>query len=146
MNSMMNNPRIFLWILLIMAGWLNYEAWTRDYAPRIDATNVAQQPGASTTPDLGAAVPKGGTESAPAVPGASAAVPATAPVPGATASSAPTAAEVPAGTAGVGGVPVHVKTDVLDLDIDLKGGPYDRLKEAAYKHNLKVVLYEVPIK
>jgi YidC/Oxa1 family membrane protein insertase len=130
MNSMMNNPRIFLWILLIMAGWLNYEAWVRDYAPSDAAAAMAQKPG-TAAPDLGASVPNAGTaSSAPAagVPGA-ASVPA--PVPGTSAAAVPTA-DVPAATAGVGGVPVHVHTDVLDLDIDLKGGTIRRADMVKY--------------
>lgn len=128
MNSMMNNPRIFLWILLIMAGWLNYEAWVRDYAPSAPAT--ATTPGAKA-PDLGASIPNVGTTSTPAAgtPGV-AAVPA--PVPGTPAAAAAPTADVPAANAGVGGVPVHVHTDVLDLDIDLKGGTIRRADMVLY--------------
>jgi YidC/Oxa1 family membrane protein insertase len=128
MNSMMNNPRIFLWILLIMAGWLNYEAWVRDYAPRSDGTPAASQPG-SQGPDLGASIPSAGTASAPP---ATDTVPGTAPVPAAVPGAATTpAVELPA-TAGVGGVPVHVRTDVLDIDIDLKGGTIRRADMLKY--------------
>ena len=130
MNSMMNNPRIFLWILLIMAGWLNYEAWVRDYAPTSSAT-VAQQPGAQG-PDLGASIPNAGAVSAPPAGGAANPAPVPAPVPGASTGTASPAAEVPAATAGVGGVPVHVHTDVLDLDIDLKGGTIRRADMVKY--------------
>ena len=129
MNSMLNNPRIFLWILLIVAGWLNYEAWVRDYAPT-QPTTEEQKPGAAA-PDLGASIPKGNTGEVPA-----AGVPTTAPapVPGTATGSTPPppAAEVPAAAAGVGGVPVHVKTDVLDLDIDLKGGTIRRADMVKY--------------
>ena len=127
MNSMLNNPRIFLWILLIMAGWLNYEAWTRDYASPLSTNAEQQQPGAAA-PDLGASIPKASTGNAAAAPEGSTPAPASAPVPGAAAH----AAEVPAATAGVGGVPVHVKTDVLDLDIDLKGGTIRRADMVRY--------------
>jgi YidC/Oxa1 family membrane protein insertase len=134
MNSMMNNPRIFLWILLIMAGWLNYEAWTRDYAPHADATASAQQPDALAN-DLGSAIPKVGTPAATASGPESATAPAPAPVPGTPSSAtAPASAGVPsvAGGAGVGGVPVHVRTDVLDIDIDLKGGTIRRADMLKY--------------
>ena len=129
MNSMLNNPRIFLWILLIVAGWLNYEAWVRDYAPT-QPTTEEQKPGAAA-PDLGASIPKGSTGE---VPAAGAPTTAPAPVPGAATGSTPPppAAEVPAAAAGVGGVPVHVKTDVLDLDIDLKGGTIRRADMVKY--------------
>ena len=130
MNSMMNNPRIFLWILLIMAGWLNYEAWNRDYAPRIDATTATQKPGTGA-PDLGSSVPSAATSNVPATPGAPATAPVPAPVPGTPASTAPVV-DVPAASAGVGGVPIHVRTDVLDLDIDLKGGTIKRADMVLY--------------
>src|SRR5690242_6899045 len=141
-SSLMNNPRIFLWILLIMAGWLNYEAWVRDYAPPASATPATQA--GSQGPDLGASVPGASSSSAPpaaAVPGAAvpgSEAPATAPVPGVANTTAPTAAsnaEVPAvasPNAGVGGVPVHVVTDVLDIDIDLKGGTIRRADMLKY--------------
>src|SRR3569833_2338014 len=134
-SSLMNNPRIFLWIPLIMAGWLNYEAWVRDYAPPANASIPGAQAG-SQGPDLGASIPGGGpgTDSAPptaAVPGASTA-PAAAPVPGA-APTAPTNEVIAAAsTPGVGGVPIHVVTDVLDLDIDLKGGTIRRADMLKY--------------
>ncbi len=38
----------------------------------------------------------------------------------------------PLETAGVGGVPVHVHTDVLDIDIDLKGGTIRRADMVKY--------------
>jgi YidC/Oxa1 family membrane protein insertase len=128
MNSMMNNPRIFLWILLIMAGWLNYEAWVRDYAPHGNATTAEQQQ-QPAAPDLGASIPKsaGDTSAAPGAP-ATAVAPPPAPVPGAAAGTPP----APDATAGVGGVPVRVRTDVLDLDIDLKGGTIRRADMVKY--------------
>ena len=132
---MMNNPRIFLWILLIAAGWINYEAWMRDYAPHVDAT-AAGQTAATPANDLGSAIPKAGTSAAAASGGPEApAAPAPAPVPGAVPSAAAPASDgVPtvASSAGVGGVPVHVHTDVLDLDIDLKGGTIRRADMVKY--------------
>jgi YidC/Oxa1 family membrane protein insertase len=124
-SSMLNNPRFYLWLLLLMAGVLNYEAWVTDYAPKQDAT-VAQTPQA-TAPDLGASVPNAGSSA----PGAASTTPAAppAPVPG---TAAQPAAEVPTATAGVGGVPIHVRTDVLDLDIDLKGGTIRRADMLKY--------------
>jgi YidC/Oxa1 family membrane protein insertase len=126
-SSMLNNPRIFLWILLIMAGWLNYEAWNRDYAPRVDATAVEQQPGAKG-PGLGDSIP-----SAPTAPGASGATPVPAPVPGTPPAAATSTDQAPPPpSAGVGGVPIRVRTDVLDLDIDLKGGTITRADMVKY--------------
>jgi hypothetical protein len=36
-----------------MTGWLNYEAWVRDYAPHEAVTAMGQNPG-TPAPDLGA--------------------------------------------------------------------------------------------
>ena len=135
MNSMMNNPRVFLWILLVMAGWLNYEAWNRDYASHVDATATAGQTPGTPANDLGSAIPKPGAPPTTASGVPPAAAPAPAPVPGTLPSTAPlTSSEVPTATggAGVGGVPVHVRTDVLDLDIDLKGGTIRRADMVKY--------------
>src|ERR1041385_4702816 len=112
MNSMLNNPRFYLWLLLLMAGVLNYQAWETDYAPQqLPAAEQQQKPQA---PDLGASIPNA-SSSAPGSNASTTAPPAagTAAVPG---TSPP--AGTPAATAGVGGVPIHVRTDVLDLDID----------------------------
>jgi YidC/Oxa1 family membrane protein insertase len=130
---MLNNPRIFLWILLIMAGWLNYEAWNREFAPRADATTVEQKPGAGA-PDLGASLPNAPTGSSSSAPDASSTAPVPAPVPGAAPATESSTAQVPAApaTAGVGGMPVHVHTDVLDIDIDLKGGTISRADMVKY--------------
>ena len=31
---MTTNPRVFLWIGLLLLGWINYETWVRDHAPQ----------------------------------------------------------------------------------------------------------------
>ena len=31
---MTTNPRVFLWLGLLLLGWINYETWVRDYAPQ----------------------------------------------------------------------------------------------------------------
>ena len=49
------NPRILLWVALAFVLYLNYEAWTRDYAPPPPAVTA---PGAANgTGSLGNAVP-----------------------------------------------------------------------------------------
>ena len=119
------NLRIFLWIGLALALWLNYETWQKDYAPAATAITAAQ---ANKPAALDAAIPR-----APA--SATASVPAVAPVadavPSLPASSSGTAAATPA-AAGVGsgatagGGAVRVVTDVMDLDIGLTGGELQR--------------------
>src|SRR5262245_5366258 len=114
------NPRIILWIALAFVLYLNYEAWTRDYAPPPVA--VTASGGANgTTSSLGNSVPQApatpaveAPTSAPPVAQSSAAAPAAAP-------GAPSASEFsPAGPKG------HVRTDVLDMDIALQGGTVER--------------------
>lgn len=107
------NARVFLWLGLVLALWLNYETWVRDYAirpqPTAGITSSSSAPAAST---LGSNIPTAPVASAPTP---APAVAATA-VPGAAATPEPAAnTEQGAGT-------IRVRTDVLDLDIGLQGG------------------------
>ena len=117
---MTNNIRIFLWLGLLMALWLNYETWRTDYAPPPGITPaVAGSSAAAAAPVLGASVPQAAVP-APATNSATAATP----VPAAVAPDAIASATVaPAGA--VAGV-VRVVTDVLDVDITLQGGELSR--------------------
>jgi len=117
------NPRILLWVALAFVLYLNYEAWTRDYAPPPPAVTA---PGAANgTGSLGNAVPQAPATAAveapsSAPPTASPSTPAAAPASVAT-PGAPSASEFSAT-----GPKVHVRTDVLDLDIALQGGTLER--------------------
>ena len=131
---MMNNPRIFLWILLIMAGWLNYEAWARDYGPSSPAVVAAAAAAQANQPkDLGAAIPK-------AAGPAAADTSTTAPPPANSGlASVPTPAGAtppPVASSGpelaTATKPIRVVTDVLDLDIDPVGGTITRADLRAY--------------
>ena len=114
------NARMFLWLGLVLALWINYETWQRDYAPLVVTTSAASTPatapGAAPT-GLAASVPSG--TAAPAAPPA--ASPAAAAGGVATVASpavaAPTASPLAATTA-----TIRVVTDVLDMDISLQGG------------------------
>ena len=105
------NARMFLWLGLAMALWLNYEAWQRMFAPP-PAAVTAPAPAGTVAPSLADAVP---TVSAPA--------PVAAPV-----ASTPVMTAVPAAAAPAAAAPatttatVRVTTDVLDLEIALAGG------------------------
>ncbi len=109
----MNNPRVLLWLALAAILLLNYQAWMKDYG----ATSPAQP------------APSGTAAHNPA-PNPDSAVPQTF----ATESGAPTtpapaaAAAAPAIDAqGSANAPhVHVRTDVLDMDISLQGGTITR--------------------
>jgi YidC/Oxa1 family membrane protein insertase len=113
---MTNNPRIYLWIALALMVWLNYDAWQRDYGPRPDVITNATRPANSspaTAPGGDLAnqipqIPKETNAAAPKAPTDSAAT---------TAAATPDAASAPV---------VHVRTDVLDLDISTRGGTIQR--------------------
>jgi YidC/Oxa1 family membrane protein insertase len=105
------NARMFLWLGLAMALWLNYEAWQRMFAPP-PAAVTAPAPAGTVAPSLADAVP---TSSAPA--------PVAAPVASTPVMTAVPAAAVPAAAApATTTATVRVTTDVLDLEIALAGG------------------------
>lgn len=95
----MDNTRLFLWLALAAMLWLNYDAWIRDRLPSPQAPATAAEsrvePGATDAelPDIGAVVNEGR--------GGPSALPVTA-----------------AGPA----MPITVRTDVLDVVIDSRGG------------------------
>jgi YidC/Oxa1 family membrane protein insertase len=117
----MANTRIMLWFAFFAILYLNYEAWMHDY--REPASTVA----ASTAAGTGAA-PKSLADSVPAAP-TTAAAPGAAAAPNASGGPAPAAAAAPSAldaSSSASGASIHVVTDVLDLDINLKGGEIDR--------------------
>ena len=136
------NARVFLWIGLVLALWLNYDAWLKDYGPKPGdvAAAASASSAASRSSSLEANIP--GAAAPAAAPAATSAGSATAPVPAAggdaaatalaagvpaAAASAPAAA-VPSGAdnAAAAAGTITVRTDVLDLDIGLAGGELRR--------------------
>jgi len=110
---MTNNIRVFLWVAVALALWLNYSQWQMDYGPKTAAatTQTGTESGAKP-PAMDDIVPQAGQPtSASPVEG----VPTAAPAP-------VVAVEAPAESGGK----IHVITDVLLLDIDLKGGTLTR--------------------
>jgi YidC/Oxa1 family membrane protein insertase len=100
---MMDNVRLFLWLGLLAMLWLNYNAWVHDYQP-------APSPPAEQAAPTGAPTPTpGGSQQA--LPALNEAAPAeSAPTPSTKAPSIELQA------------PIHVRTDVLDVIIDSRGG------------------------
>jgi YidC/Oxa1 family membrane protein insertase len=125
--SMMNNPRLLLWGVLALLLFYDYTAWMRDFAPPAAAPAAAgaQHPLAPAGPTAGLAdrVPQtapgassgaaGGTERSTPAPAA------------ATPSAAPPAAAARAPA-------VHVRTDVLDIEISTRGGTIEQADLLAY--------------
>jgi len=120
---MTNNIRVFLWGGLALALWVNYTQWQIDYSQKAASpTAVTGTTNAPTPPSPADTVPQA-SQSVPATPAD--AVPA--------ASSAGTAVPTPATEAvEASGGKVRVTTDVLILDIDLKGGTLVRAELPAY--------------
>ncbi|MFM2110686.1 MAG: hypothetical protein RLZZ372_1610 [Pseudomonadota bacterium] len=98
------NARMFLWLGLVLALWINYETWQRDYAVPAPVTpaTTSNAPLANVPT---ASIPQG------AAPAASAKSTATM-----------TLAAAPATAAGTAAGTVRVTTDVLDLELGLRGG------------------------
>lgn len=108
----MDNLRVFLWVALAMMAWLLLQTWQQDYPatagqPAADITAPASSPpsAAGRLPVLDAGKPEnaGTPPAAPAAPAAS--------------SNAP---------------PVHVRTDVFDLDISPAGAEISRVDLLQY--------------
>lgn len=119
------NARMFLWLGLVLVLWINFETWQRDYALPPAAPASTTQSSAATS-GLASSVPKATPPTAPLTPSvdappsllSSAAPPTTSAT--ANAEVAPTSAA----PAAVSSPPrsLRVTTDVLDLDINLRGG------------------------
>ena len=107
---MSNNIRVFVWAALALTLWFNYQQWKLDYGPKPTPPSAAITAGGATKPpSLDDTVPQAAQPPASSTPGSPAdAVPAVGtPAPAVEASSARK---------------VRVVTDVLVLDIDLRGG------------------------
>ncbi len=116
----MANTRIMLWFAFFAILYLNYEAWMRDYQAPAPTAAVATTAGsAAASKSLADTVPT--ASSTAAAPGASPSTPAS-PSTG----SAPAAPPALDSGAGAPGASIHVVTDVLSLDINLKGGEIER--------------------
>jgi YidC/Oxa1 family membrane protein insertase len=116
-NILPNSPRVYLWVALLLLLLFNYQTWMHDYAPPQAATGAS-----STSPPA----PAEATDQVPEAARAPSATPAESAAAPATAVAESAASMIAAGPA------VHVRTDVLDLDISLKGGTLTRVDLPAY--------------
>ncbi len=103
---------MFLWLGLVLALWLNYETWQRDYAVPVPpaATTVAAAPSAKQVEGLAASVPQAAVTTTGEV---SAAPDAATPT-----VTAPAAVATPTSAAST----IRVVTDVLNVEVSLRGG------------------------
>jgi YidC/Oxa1 family membrane protein insertase len=109
------NARMFLWLGLVMALYINYETYERDFAPKPPPPPTATEIARAAAPTAPGALPGAATTLAASVPQTVAAAPAPAVAAPAVAAAATPAASATPGT-------VRVTTDVLDLEISLQGG------------------------
>jgi len=124
----MSNIRPYLWAFLAALLFLNYQAWMQDYG---STEHAASTPTATGAPAAGAASL---AASVPNLDAASTATTAgTAPAPALTAATpAPIAAANSVAALDASSPSIHVRTDVLDLQISLKGGELDQADLLAY--------------
>lgn len=120
------NARVFLWLGLVLVLWINYETWQRDYALP-PAASAVTPPSSSATSALSSNVPQTALSTTPL----------TSIAPGVGTTAAPAISALTTGD----GRPVvlaatqrelRVTTDVLDLDISLRGGDLVRAELLKY--------------
>jgi len=152
----MANQRVFLWLALAAILFLNYQTWMHDYPPAAVSAATAPSAPSAAGGSLADAVPSiGAPSAAPAAPAGAAPVSGaaalSAAVPNPSGAAAPTpagtVAPAPAGAAAPKAPILHVRTDVLDLDISLAGGELVRSDLPAYplhkdNPNLPVRLFD----
>jgi len=122
---MSNNIRIFLWVGLALALWINYSQWKMDYGPKATSATSAgpiAANGGEKTPSLSDNVPQP-AQSAVGAPAAAGTAPAPAGAVEAPAATPPVESATPN---------IRVTTDVLVLDISLAGGSLVRAELPAY--------------
>ena len=123
------NLRVFLWAALALLLFYNYQTWMHDYPPPASVT--APPAGGAAGPaagDLGNRI-LAEPQTAPAAAGGTAAPAAAAPA----AATAGGANVTGAQTEATAAAPVvHVRTDVLDVDISMLGGTLERVDLLAY--------------
>ncbi|MEO8018289.1 MAG: membrane protein insertase YidC [Pseudomonadota bacterium] len=122
---MTNNIRVFLWLGLALALWLNYSQWQLDYGPKaVPTVSGAAAPngvtGAPKASDIADSVPQAIQ---------------TAPTSNATSDAAPASSQAPTvvdSAESPGTKKIRVTTDVLVLDISLTGGTLVRAELPSY--------------
>ena len=134
-DSLLKNARVVLWAALALLVLANYTTWMHDYGPPPSAiaptpTGGPRVPATSPANDLGSRVP----EALPSAPSASAqGVAPASPVAAAASAGALSGAASATSSAAGGAAPlVHVRTDVLDVDISTRGGTLTRVDLLAY--------------
>ncbi|HWX81664.1 MAG TPA: membrane protein insertase YidC [Steroidobacteraceae bacterium] len=111
----MPNIRLILWGVLAALLFLNYQTWMHDYE---SATTAAQSAGSASNSAPANSLSQSVPAAAQPVPNAAPATPAS--------TTAPAGAAAPGPADAAPAAPLRVTTDVLDLEINLKGGELER--------------------
>src|SRR5664279_989289 len=124
----MKNIRIFLWVGLALILFVNFQTWQMDYAAKDAREKAAAQKAtevAQATNPLASAVPQALPQTVPSATSTNAN--------SATATSVPTVTDSGTSTPAVAGADataiapvINVRTDVLDVDVSLRGGEMQR--------------------
>jgi len=114
MDSVRDNLRLFLWITFLALLWLAYTTWTNDYSTA--GGPVVTPPGVAAAPDSPT-----GSETLPSLDQPSSGAPTTATAPPAPVTAVPAGSDL-----------IRVRTDVLDVQINLQGGDLVRADLRAY--------------
>ncbi len=118
----MPSTRVILWFALAAILYYNYMAWDHDYREPAQAPAAISASGApAASAPLADSIPKAANPPPSAAPAPDATTPAPAPASGAAAAQQDAASAT-----------LHVVTDVLDVDINLKGGEIDRADLTQY--------------
>jgi YidC/Oxa1 family membrane protein insertase len=127
------NLRVFLWVMLGMVVFVNYQTWMHDY-PAESSTNATRVEGGPPAAALDSTAPTAGpaTGAAGSTPGNSGASAGSTAAAGAGVAAAPVAESLADNAAGAAAGHVHVRTDVLDVDVSLAGGEIERADLLAY--------------
>jgi YidC/Oxa1 family membrane protein insertase len=121
----MANTRIMLWFALFAILYLNYQTWMKDYPAPVASTTATATAGSASAPkSLADTLP-----SAPVAP-AAAASPTGSGTPPSSEASGPVPPTEP--TVTTPAASIHVVTDVLSVDISLKGGEIERADLTQY--------------
>jgi YidC/Oxa1 family membrane protein insertase len=148
----MPNIRLVLWGVLAALLFLNYQTWVHDYETASQAAqSAATQSSGAPANALGESVPQATTPTAPnAGAPTNGTVTGTAPAIAASATATPGAA-APAAADAAPSAPIRVTTDVLDIEINLKGGELDRADLLQYPQRkdtpnipVRLLSYEPP--
>lgn len=105
----MDNIRVFLWVGLLFLLWLCFQAWQQTFPPASPSVGATEAPAASP-----------------------ASVPAELPTLAASGKAATQAAAAPSASTPPPAAIVRVRTDVLELEIDLAGGDLRTVRLPAY--------------